>query len=113
MPYGTTVKFRALDIFLYFYIIKYCYAESVTDQTELIWRDTNEIGWVSGTAYRWQLIHRPEIGLMRIRIYNNVNVIIDSGNQYNFALNGGRLGVYCFSQVRYTILPKIMQHKLS
>merc|ERR1712189_127608 len=38
-----------------------------------------------GVAYRWLLLHRPKIGLIRLRMFDGT-------------LKGGRLGVFCFSQ---------------
>jgi len=49
-------------------------------------------------AYRWLLIHRPKIGLIRLRIFKGQEVVADSGNVIENTLKGGRLGVFCFSQ---------------
>lgn len=49
-------------------------------------------------AYRWLLLHRPHIGLIRLRIMEGENVITDSGNLFDSSFKGGRLGVMCFSQ---------------
>ena len=47
---------------------------------------------------RWLLLHRPKIGLMRLRIFEGENMVADSGNVFDGTLKGGRLGVFCFSQ---------------
>ena len=73
---------------------------SVANETEMIWLDPKQQGWQVRVAYRWQLIHRPSNGLMRIKIFRGTDLVVDSGNQYNKALNGGKMGVYCFSQAR-------------
>lgn len=49
-------------------------------------------------AYRWLLIHRPHIGLIRLRMFQGTTMVVDSGNLYDSTLKGGRLGVLSFSQ---------------
>ncbi|XP_026463101.1 cartilage oligomeric matrix protein-like [Ctenocephalides felis] len=70
----------------------------VEDQVKLLWKDPRNVGWREKTAYRWLLLHRPRIGLIRLRIFEGENMVTDSGNVYDSTLKGGRLGVYCFSQ---------------
>ncbi|CAB3257252.1 unnamed protein product [Arctia plantaginis] len=72
--------------------------ESTPDQVTLLWKDPRNVGWREKTAYRWRLLHRPKIGLIRLKIYENNRLVSDSGNVYDFTIKGGRLGVFCFSQ---------------
>lgn len=64
----------------------------------LLWKDPRNVGWREKTAYRWQLLHRPKIGLIRLKIFEHDRLVSDSGNVYDNTLKVGRLGVYCFSQ---------------
>ncbi|GBO10042.1 Thrombospondin-4, partial [Araneus ventricosus] len=67
-------------------------------RVRLLWRDPKNAGWREKVAYRWLLLHRPKIGLIRLRIFEGENMVADSGNIFDSQLKGGRLGVFCFSQ---------------
>ncbi|CAL4223861.1 unnamed protein product, partial [Meganyctiphanes norvegica] len=72
--------------------------QNTTDQVTLLWHDSNAIPWVPRESYRWELISRPHIGLIRFRFLTGSGIIADSGNIYDDDILGGRLGVYCDSQ---------------
>ncbi|XP_065214930.1 thrombospondin-4 isoform X1 [Planococcus citri] len=74
------------------------HTNDVDDQTRILWKDPKNAGWKEKVAYRWLLLHRPHIGLIRLRIFDGENIITDSGNIFDSTFKGGRLGVLCFSQ---------------
>ncbi|ROT63650.1 thrombospondin [Penaeus vannamei] len=66
-------------------------------QVTVLWQN-GTLGWHPHVAYRWQLHHRPDLGVMRLFLYEGRSLVADSGNVYDDTLKGGRLGLYCFSQ---------------
>ncbi|CAL4122297.1 unnamed protein product [Meganyctiphanes norvegica] len=72
------------------------------NQVTLLWHDQTETPWEPLVSYRWELIHRPKIGLIRLRFTNVTNdvrqVVVETDNIFDYDMLGGRLGVYCASQ---------------
>ncbi|XP_072917244.1 LOW QUALITY PROTEIN: thrombospondin-3-like [Hemitrygon akajei] len=72
--------------------------ESIPDQVTLLWKDPRDEGWRDKTSYRWHLVHRPQVGYIRVKLYEGPNLVADSGVTIDTTMRGGRLGVFCFSQ---------------
>ncbi|OWF49028.1 Thrombospondin-4 [Mizuhopecten yessoensis] len=68
--------------------------------TTLLWQDPNLIGWESHQGYSWTIEHSPSVGLLRVRVEQGANTIVDSGNVFDVSIHGGRLGVFSYNQTR-------------
>ncbi|KAJ8290062.1 hypothetical protein GJAV_G00008300 [Gymnothorax javanicus] len=67
-------------------------------EVRLLWKDPRNVGWRDKTSYRWQLSHRPQVGYIRLKLYEGHILVADSGVVIDTTMRGGRLGVFCFSQ---------------
>ncbi|XP_029165591.1 cartilage oligomeric matrix protein [Nylanderia fulva] len=72
------------------------------NQVKILWTDPKKMGYQQRMSYRWHLLHRPKIGLIRFWLYQGSQLVTDSGNLFDSTLQGGKLGVYCFSQMEIT-----------
>ncbi|XP_078366394.1 uncharacterized protein LOC144650562 [Oculina patagonica] len=68
------------------------------NEVTLLWDDPSMKGWQHQTSYGFHVTHRPSIGLIRVQIKQGEKILTDSGNIYNTALTGGRLGMFVFGQ---------------
>ena len=65
-----------------------------------IWTDPLNQGWKNNVGYRYELKHRPSIGLINLQIFEEgkSSPIVNTGDLTDFGLAGGRVGVICRSQ---------------
>jgi len=66
---------------------------------------TNYEGWEYQIAYRFHIVHVPEMGLINLKIHAGSVNIVDTGDIYDTSadrLMGGKIGVYCDSQEQIT-----------
>ena len=80
---------------------------SVPNQTDILWAfnsSTSNVsdGWTYDTSYRFNIVHQPDQNLIKLKLWENGTMIIDTGDIIDNSpksLKGGRLGVYCESQM--------------
>ncbi|KAI7806129.1 thrombospondin-3a precursor [Triplophysa rosa] len=67
-------------------------------EVKLLWKDPRNVGWQDKASYRWHLTHRPQVGYIRVKLYEGTELVADSDVVIDTTMRGGRLGVFCFSQ---------------
>ena len=73
-------------------------SESVPGQTNIVWQDPLNQGWIPNTPYQFSLTHRPQIGVISLQIQTGGTEIVNSGDVIDFGFSGGRVGVFTLSQ---------------
>ena len=81
--------------------------ESVPGESEVLWRfgePTDTGAWIVRTAYRFHIKHRPDENTIQVMLWEAGAQLFDVTVKDNTTtpLNGGRLGVLCYSQAHVT-----------
>uniref|UniRef100_A0A8B9K0J5 Thrombospondin 3b n=1 Tax=Astyanax mexicanus TaxID=7994 RepID=A0A8B9K0J5_ASTMX len=58
-------------------------------ETTLLWKDPRNVGWRDKTSYRWHLSHRPQVGYIRVRLYEGNDMVADSGVVIDTSMRDG------------------------
>ncbi|XP_071504668.1 uncharacterized protein [Diadema antillarum] len=66
--------------------------------TKVLWHDRPSTTWEYRTSYRWRLTFRPSIGMFRLYIYSSNGLIVDSGEVFDIAFQGGKVGLFQLDQ---------------
>merc|ERR1711915_31335 len=73
--------------------------DALPGYTVNLWEDPKKGQWASGTPIRWNVVHKPYEGLIRLKMYVNNEQIIDSGDiKEKHPIMGGKIGLYISSQ---------------
>ena len=72
---------------------------SIEDQTEVLWKDDMNRGWISNKEYHWELQYRPLEGLIKVRMFEEEKLLFDTGIvQTSTSSKKGKLGAFVNSQ---------------
>ena len=72
---------------------------SIPNQTEILWKDTENRGWLRNKEYTWNLKFRPLNGQLRLALYEDSEILFDTGILTNNVENEyGKLGIFTRSQ---------------
>ncbi|KAK3582849.1 hypothetical protein CHS0354_039999 [Potamilus streckersoni] len=72
------------------------HSSDTSDQVKLLWQDPELEGWEPRKSYKWNLIHKPSLGYIRLWLYQEETLLVDSGPVYDITIKGGRVGVLQF-----------------
>ncbi|KAL3841579.1 hypothetical protein ACJMK2_019700, partial [Sinanodonta woodiana] len=72
------------------------HSSDTSGQVTLLWQDPDLNGWEPKNSYKWNLIHKPSLGYIRLWLYQKETLIVDSGPVYDNTIKGGRVGVLQF-----------------
>ena len=70
---------------------------SIPNQTEILWQDKVDRGWLPNKEYTWNLKIRPLNGQLRLELFEDSVPLFDTGI-LNSNITQGRLGVFSLSQ---------------
>jgi len=74
---------------------------TVQNQTEVLWKDTVDRGWLPNKEYTWNLRFRPLTGQIQFELFEDSQFLFDTGvlSSSNITSNAsGALGVFSHSQ---------------
>ncbi|ELU16244.1 hypothetical protein CAPTEDRAFT_153142 [Capitella teleta] len=71
---------------------------NTANEVTVLWHEPSMLPWQHRISYRWHLIWRPSLGLIRLRVTQGTHEIMNSGDLFDFSITGGRLGLFVFGQ---------------
>ena len=74
-------------------------SESVEGQTEVLWSEPEDRGWLTDVEYRWILKYRPKLGSIHLQMYEESALLFDTGViNLSVVSYEGKMGVFTHSQ---------------
>ena len=74
---------------------------NIPKQTEILWKDTVDRGWLPNKEYTWNLRSRPLTGQIQFELFEDSQLLFDTGvlSSSNITSNAsGALGIFTHSQ---------------
>ena len=73
--------------------------DSVPNQTEVLWKDSEDRGWLPNKEYTWVVKFRPLSGSLQLEIFEESEPLFNTGViSINITTVPARLGVFTYSQ---------------